>query len=320
MPTQSIEVRDDAHWHELRAQHIGASEVSCLLGLSKFKTKWRLYHEKRGTLLPDSLDDNKAVLTGRHMEPALATWAAEKFEWPLRKVRRYLSDPSIKAGASLDYETMQGHEPVEVKFSTGFGETDDANTWDWEGDDIIQAPHAYIVQVQYQLMMANKPQGWLVGYVGHAPRRMLVPRSEAIITTLRATVAEFWADVAAAKEPPVDWFADADGVAKLCAASGGEQVTLSTDDAGQWVRKLAVASRMKKRAEEIGAEAKGNLWVLAGSAASAMVGSVKVDLGSTGATLGKLVTEDMVGTYVGARAGFRRCQVRAQGPRKGAKA
>lgn len=319
MPTQSIEVRDDAHWHELRAQHIGASEVSCLLGLSKFKTKWRLYHEKRGTLLPDSLDDNKAVLTGRHMEPALATWAAEKFEWPLRKVRRYLSDPALKAGASLDYETMQGHEPVEVKFSTGFGETDDANTWDWEGDDIIQAPHAYIVQVQYQLMMANKPQGWLVGYVGHSPRRMLVPRSEAIIATLRATVAEFWADVATAKEPPVDWFADADGVAKLCAASGGEQISLSPDEAGQWVRKLRIATRMEKRSEELRAEAKGHLWTMAGNAASAIVGDLKVDMGATSATQGKLVTEDMVGTYVGARAGFRRCQVRALGKKKGEK-
>lgn len=315
--TTAIEVQSDAHWHELRAKHIGASEVSCLLGLSKFKTKWRLYHEKRGTLQPDNLDADRSVQAGRHMEYALADWAAEKFEWPLRKVRRYLSDPALKAGASLDYETMQGHEPVEVKFSTGFGETDDANTWDWEGDDIIQAPHAYIVQVQYQLMMANKPQGWLVGYVGHAPRRMLIPRSEPIIATLRATVQGFWADVAAGTEPSVDWFADADGVAQLCRQSGGEQVTLDKDTAGQWVRRLMVASRMKKRAEELASEAKGQLWTLAGTAASAMVGDVKVDLGETGATQGKLVTEDMVGTYVGARSGFRRCQVRPAGKKKG---
>ena len=315
MTTQSIEVRDDAHWHELRKQHVGASEVACLLGLSKFKTKWRLYHEKRGTLEPDNLDDDRAVSTGKYMEPALATWAAEKFNWPLRKVHRYLSDPALKAGASLDYETVQGHEPVEVKFHMGFQSDDEDFQWDWEGDEITKAPVAYVIQVQYQLMLTGKEQGWLAAYVGQQPRRMLIPRSEPICVKLAETVREFWADVAAAKEPPVDWFADADGVAKLFQQT--EDRTVELPDAETWVRKLKIAGRLEERGKKLRAEAKGNLWALADSASKAIVNGVTVDMGYTSPSKGTLVTEGMVGTFLGGRDGFRRCQIRATGKRKG---
>ena len=310
MTVTTTEVRDEAHWHELRKQHIGASEVAILLGLSKFKTRWRLYHEKRGTIDPDNLDKNRAVMTGRHMEPALAMWAADKFDWPLRKVHRYIADTDQRAGASLDYETMQGHESVEVKFSTGWGDDED-NAWDWEGDDITQAPLAYIAQVQHQLMLTGKDQGWLVAYCGNMVRRMLVPRSDGIIKAIQIAIRQFWADVAADNEPAVDWFADADGVAQLFSRTEDRVVELA--DADEWVRKLRVASRMEERGKKLRAEAKGNLWALADSASVAMVGGVKVDLGYTGASPGKIVTPEMVGTYVGGRDGFRRCQIRSTG-------
>jgi len=322
MTITTTEVRDEAHWHELRRQHIGASEVAILLGLSKFKTRWRLWHEKRGTLEPDSLDKNAAVLTGRHMEPALAAWAADKWDWPLRKVHRYIADTDLRAGASLDYETMQGHEPVEVKFSTGWGNDDPDNAWDWEGEDIIQAPVAYIAQVQHQLMLTGKPQGWLVGYCGGMVRRMLIQRSEPIIDAIRAAIRQFWSDVAAGTEPPVDWFADADGVAQLFKRTEDRVVELPTDEAEQWVRKLKVGAKLEERGKKLRAEAKGNLWALADTASVAMIGGVKVDLGYTQGSPGKLVTEEMVGQTIGGREGFRRCQIRSTAgrPRKGASA
>jgi len=311
------EIPDDAAWHKLRRAHVGASESPVLLGLSKWKTKWRLWHEKKGTLEHENLDDNKAVETGRHMEPALAAWAAEKFDWSLRKVHRYLSDPDTKAGASLDFETTQGLEPVEVKFSMGFTAADPDEDWDWEGDIITRAPAKYVVQVQHQLMLRpGKDRGWLLDYVGNAPRRMEVPRSEPIIERVRAEVRQFWASIAAEQEPAVDWFADAEGVAKLLQHTDGTTVTLTDSEAEKWAAQLQRASALEKEADKLKAEAKGQLWTLAGPAATAMVGTLKVDMGYTGPTTGKLVTPDMVGTYIGGRQGFRRCQIRLKAQQK----
>lgn len=322
MTIQNIEVRDDAHWHELRKQHIGASEVACIMGLSKFKTKWRLWHEKRGTLPPENLDKDDAVLTGRHMEPALAKWAEAKFDWPLRKVHRYISDPDIRAGASLDYETVEApRAPVEVKFSTGFGNADPNYQWDWDGEHITQAPVSYLIQVQHQMMLTGAPEAWLVAYVGSSVRRMKVPRSESIIEHLRATIAQFWKDIEAGVEPPVDWFEDADGIAKLLSRVDPSlpPVDLNEPEAVKVARKFKLAKRMEERAKQYIAECKGQLWTMAGASSTAFVDGIKFDLGTNPDTQGTLVTESMVGTYVGQRSGYRRCQIRPVSKKKGAK-
>ena len=49
---------------------------------------------------------------------------------------------------------------------------------------------------------------------------------------------------------------------------------------------------------------------MAGEAGTAFVDGIKFDLGVNPDTQGTLITESLMGTYVGARSGYRRCQIR----------
>ena len=64
-------IRDDAHWHELRAKAVGGSEVAALFGLSPFTTAYTLWHEKAGKV-PREEFDNQKTNWGKLIEPLVA--------------------------------------------------------------------------------------------------------------------------------------------------------------------------------------------------------------------------------------------------------
>ena len=130
-----ITVRDEAHWHKLRAKHIGGSDVAALFGLSSFSTRWQLWMEKSGKLPPEDLSNNKAVQAGTFLEAGIAQWAASLWDWDIKKVEEYhTADDTPGMGATLDYALASG-VPVEIKWNSGF-----SDGWKYEGDTIIEAP------------------------------------------------------------------------------------------------------------------------------------------------------------------------------------
>ena len=47
MTRQTITPRDREHWLSLRAQDLTSTDVAALFGMSPYKTKFELWHEKR---------------------------------------------------------------------------------------------------------------------------------------------------------------------------------------------------------------------------------------------------------------------------------
>lgn len=58
-------------WYDFRKNGIGGSEVSTVLGLNKFDTVMRLFHEKVGSIEPRRIDNN-AMFWGRELEDKIA--------------------------------------------------------------------------------------------------------------------------------------------------------------------------------------------------------------------------------------------------------
>lgn len=58
-------------WFEYRKSGIGGSEMSCVLGLDKFNTVVRLYHEKLGSVSHRTFDNSKMFM-GRYLEDKIA--------------------------------------------------------------------------------------------------------------------------------------------------------------------------------------------------------------------------------------------------------
>lgn len=308
----SIVPRDDNHWHELRRTHIGASESAALFGLSPWLTPWQLYHIKRGAL--PGMADNDVLRTGRHFEPAIASYAAEKFDLRLQKVHRYISDDTTPGmGASLDYETAEGDRmPAEIKMSL-FGDG-----WEWEGDRLTSAPEHYVIQCQHQIAVTGAKAALLIAWAGFNVRTMLIPRSDAIIGELRSRISQFWADVKAEREPPVDFQMDGEQLTALAATLRYKDVTINDPDFALLCEmqkdEAAKAKAAKNRADEIwnkimkrimdeAAVPDGNAKVVIRAP------GYKISLTPVADSVGKLVTPEMVNTYVGARKGYLRTTI-----------
>lgn len=313
----SITITDTAHWHALRAKHIGASEVAALFSLSPWLTRWQLYMLKTGQL-PDVFD-NKSMAQGRHFEPAIAAYAAEKFNIQLRKVHRYLTADDITGmGASLDYEEYGDGSliPTELKFSL-YGDG-----WEYEGDELTAIPDNYMMQVQHQLACCpSAPHAQLIAFTGGDLKRMIIPRSDRLIVAIKSAVHDFWADVAAGREPPVDFSADADAVSRLAYIRKLRTVTLQPEMAdvmAAWDRAKAVA----KEAEEAADVAKAKVLkaiIDAGEgndSCVATVGGWRLAVTKIADNPGKPITAEMVGQITGARKGHLRCGLKRIDPDK----
>lgn len=231
----------EAEWHSIREAHVGGSEIASLfytwqlpdgstavhhlyepppengvlLGCcSPFKTGYRLWTEKSGLVMPDDLDEVERIQAGVHLEPAIAEWAKQKFEWAkLRKVRRYLTHPAIHGwGSSLDYEVNEpGRPPVELKNVDGGSFR---RNWTCEGKDIIGLPLNYVLQVQAQIGVAEADHGWIVACIGgNELRRGRIERHDGTQDKIAEAITAFWLGVENDLEPIA--YADYESVAVL---------------------------------------------------------------------------------------------------------
>lgn len=311
-----ITILNDAHWHAVRTQHVGASESAALFNLSPWVTRWQLHMQKLGKLPSVDLDDNKSIQQGRHFEPAIAAYAAEKFGINLRKVHRYLTaDDCPGMGASLDYEQIGTGSliPVEIKWSQ-YGDG-----WDYQGDEILEAPEYYLIQCQHQMGVTGADQAVLLGFVGGDLRRMIIPRRDFIISTIKREIAGFWADMRAGKEPPIDFEADAEAVSRLAAVSPICRVTLPPEAeriAGEYLTAKALENEHATVAAAKRAELTKIILDLSGVSGGAdqpnvvsEVGPYRISATSVSANPGVVITEEMIGTVIDARAGYRRVTI-----------
>jgi putative phage-type endonuclease len=308
----ALSVRDQTHWHELRSQHIGASDVAALFDMSPFTTLWQLWMEKSGKLPPEDLSDNKSVQAGTFLESGIANWAAHRWDMKIEKVvDYYTADDCPGMGASLDFQTDGGH-PVEIKWSAH------GDGWEYEGDTITCAPDNYVLQVLHQMACTDAEYGWLIALIRNEPRRMKVPRSEEIISKIKSHVAKFWDSVRAGEEPPVDFDKDGDAVVRLLDFVPMSEVTLTTEHAHLFQTYLENAA-IEKEAKAKKDAAKTELLTLSieemkkmnTSQDKAVVkcGDHKLSISTIKASVGTEITAEMIGNFYGARSGYKKVTV-----------
>lgn len=310
-----ITVRDDAHWHELRAQHIGGSDIAALFGLSSFSTKWQLWMEKSGKLPPEDISGNKAVQAGTFLEAGIANWAAHRWDMKISKVHEYHTADDVRGmGATLDYATSDGI-PVEIKWNSGFGDG-----WEYESDTITKAPENYLLQVQHQMACfhGNAPYAWLIVLLHNEPRRMKIPRHETVIEAIKQEVTSFWISVDQGIEPPIDFNLDAEAIDRLLEVTPLTDITLDEENNDLFVKYID-ASAAEKRAEKEKKEARAELLMRAQARmegantplekAIVRCGDHKMSISTVAPNTGTEVTAEMVGTRINTRKGYQTVRI-----------
>jgi putative phage-type endonuclease len=308
----AVSVRDQTHWHEIRSQHIGGSEVAALFDMSPFTTLWQVWMEKSGKLPPEDLSGNKSIQAGTFLESGIANWAAHRWDMKIEKVVDYFTaDDCPGMGASLDFQTEGGH-PVEIKWSAH------GDGWEYDGDTITSAPDNYVLQVLHQMACTGAEYGWLIALIRNEPRRMKIPRSEDVISKIKSEVAKFWDSVRAGEEPPVDFEKDGEAVVRLLDFVPMSDITLGDEHAHLFQKYLDNAA-IEKEAKAKKEEAKTELLTLSieemkkhnTSQDKAVVkcGDRKLSISTVKASVGTEITEQMIGSFYGARSGYKKLTV-----------
>ncbi len=236
-----------------RTQWVGASEVAALFGCHPQLSLYKLWHIKMGNMLADDLDDVERVQAGQFMEPSIAAWAQSKWDWPLRKVNTYSPHPTIAGmGASQDFETVPGGEPAEIKNVDRSIFYDPKNGWAAEGQELVDAPIYFLIQVQSQLACKpGIPQGWIVPCVGgNRLFRMPIERHAGMIAKIEERVQWFWETIENGEEPAPNFEQDSTTINKLYKGMGFETVDLS----GSERAKVLCAKYMMQHVQETAAK------------------------------------------------------------------
>lgn len=251
----NIKIESDDHWHALRKENVGGSEVAALFGLSPWMTRWELWQTKAGNLEAPNLDGKDVIEIGRHMEDGIARLVSKRQGWKIQKVRRYITHPTIKGmGCTLDYEITaheRGAAPLEIKWSAMGARFKDGLPLE--------------VDLQGQAQLAVLPRRKWVGFgvlAGRKPMPFERDRHEGAIAKIEAEVKAFWESIDDKNPPEPNFDRDLAVLKRLYAEVGtgtvkkfeGEDGQRLADVCSDFLAVSKVARDEKKKRDALQAE------------------------------------------------------------------
>ena len=184
-------------WRVWRSQGLSASEAAVVMNRSPYKSPWRLFAEKTGLVLEQSMENNPLIRTGIQQEPVALHHFEEKHDILLLPIcgesERY---PLLRA--SFD-GLSEANEPVEIKcpHETTFMEV-------FLNREHSPAFQLYWHQVQQQMLVAEADRGFLYFYQDGQTVEFEIQRDEGFIQALIETARDFWSAVKNGQEPAKD--------------------------------------------------------------------------------------------------------------------
>jgi putative phage-type endonuclease len=283
----SITPDNEEHWLGLRTQDLTSTDVAALFGLSPYKTKFELWHEKLAAEIV-RLQDNPRMAWGRRLESAVANGIAEDMGWSVRPFKDYMRIPEHRIGASFDFmvQDRAGVDDsaaaiLEIKCVDFLAFRDG---WTIE-DDFIEAPAHIELQVQHQMLVSGLSRAYIGVLVGGNRIEVLERQADPKVHAgILAAAAKFWADVAAGNAPPPVMPDDAAAVIAMnqYAAPGKLLDARGNPDVIAAVAEYAAASARAKEAEEAKQVAKADLLLAIGDAEKVLVDGYSVSAGLVG--------------------------------------
>ncbi len=225
---------NEEQWLAEKENYIGASEISTLFGHG-YQTYYALWHQKAGLIDKENLDDVLPVLIGQCMESGLASVIRKVEGVDMRKAHRYLihSNEATCLAASLDYEIRTddaGWVPCELKIQDWM-----AFSEQWEETEIsgeYDPPLKFALQLQQQLLITDKPYGYLFALVGN--RQLVKVKMEAdkdVQNMIEEEAIRFWTSIHANNVPAPDYDKDLQLMYKtLTNVEDGREIHVHGDD------------------------------------------------------------------------------------------
>lgn len=310
-----IEITSQEQWLSLREPDITSTMTPALFGLSPYLTKFELYHAKKsGVIVP--FVSNDRIEAGSFMEEYAAKTVGKKLGMEVKPINEYVRIPEDRMGSSFDWEIIhpeKGPGILEIKAVDFF-----QHKKKWIDEE---APEHIEIQLQHQLECADRYSwGMIAAFTGiYDFTSYERDRDLEMGQAIRKAVRSFWSDIETNKEPSVDYYRDEDVIAELYrGANGPNDIDMTKDERFEGL--LAKYERLKGIEKENTAElsaVKAEIHDMVGNNTGAFTERYKLTAGWTKDSAGTLVTEDMIGTYVNARRGYRQLLIKDLTTKKG---
>jgi putative phage-type endonuclease len=168
-------------WLQARKQFLGASEVACVLGLSKWSTPLGIYNDKLNPNISDDMTEWQEW--GHRLEDAIAQWVGDAQGLTVMQSPGLLQSVAYPwLGATPDRITERG-EPIELKTSDRFM----ADMW---ADGV---PDNYRIQVLVQMIVLGARRGYLaVLHGGNRPEFFTIDWDQNAVDAILQITEQFW--------------------------------------------------------------------------------------------------------------------------------
>lgn len=179
-------------WHEARADGIGGSDVSAIVGLNPYESPYSLWAQKTGQIQPEPVN-NWSVRFGKAFEePILQMWQEENPDYTVYRTGTYMHGERPYLRANPD--ALAQHEDgtwilIEVKTSRNF--------WD-------ETPPGYRAQVMHYMDVLGIEKACLVAVAGWNYWEDWIEYDEFEASSRRAVLEYFWKMVLEETPPAID--------------------------------------------------------------------------------------------------------------------
>ena len=312
MPTKSIPITDEQSWLENRLLDITSTEVSALYDLSPYQTEFELYHQKKEKHVV-RIEENERMTWGKRLEDSIAHGAAETMGWDVEKFDVYMSNPKTRMGSSFDYKINKSNKFDPPEDGVGILEIKNVDgvayrkNWKDDGNGNIEAPEHIELQIQHQMEVADINWCALVALVGGNTQKIIFrKRDRAIGEDLTKKVGAFWEKVKAGTPPDIDYLIDADYIIKTLHNQADAGVMLDADDdLDRLIDEYNITNKELHSINKTKDSLKAQILERSQKASKIFSKYGTISCGMSKESKGKLITQDMVGTYQSPRKGYR---------------
>lgn len=249
MNRETITLRDEQHWHELRSKVITSTDIAALFGISPWLTTFELWHRKKNATIV-TLDANSRMVWGTRLEKSIAEGIAEDYNLTVRPMKEFIQISTWRMGSSFDY-AVEDDGILEVKNVDSLAYKEG---WLIAGDSIESPPHIEL-QLQFQMLVSGRTRG-LIGALIGGNRVVLLKRiaDEDIHKAIKIKVAAFWESIDANKPPEPNFKEDAKFIAKINGyaepgkilnTNGDSKIAALVRDYKEWGDKVSSAQAEK---------------------------------------------------------------------------
>ncbi|WP_337521066.1 lambda-exonuclease family protein, partial [Mitsuokella jalaludinii] len=151
------EMADRDAWLKMRTQGIGGSDAGTIVGLNPWKSKYELWLEKTGQVVPEDISNREPVYWGNRLEDIVAQEFTRQTGKKVRRHGMVQDEAHPFLFANVDRMVAGEKAGLECKTANGFKASL------WEGDEV---PASYYCQCQHYMLVTGLPVWYIACLVG----------------------------------------------------------------------------------------------------------------------------------------------------------